>query len=181
MGPFQSFSSSPGAGAASTYPKSCAHIPQRFPLVQVWGSFFLANAIVRGKQEDQPQPLVVRAPENQCVQLQPVREPRERTDSVSSACSCRGLARAPARCVACSVCPVAVLSEHAHPVMHILHITFLFCFTKPCALRARAACHVISPTSHPSRPALHIVTRVHLAPTVRVCYAHAVVEPSSAM
>lgn len=181
MGPFPSFSTSPGAGAASAYPKSCARTPQRFPLVQVWVSFFLANVIVRGEQEDQPQPLAVRAPENQCVQVQPMREPGKRIDSVSSAHSCRGLARAPARCVACSVCPVAVLSEHAHPVMHILHITFLFCFTEPCALRLRAACRVISPTSHPSRPALHIVTRVRLAPTFQVCCAHAVVEPSSAM
>lgn len=30
---------------------------------------------------------------------------------------------------------------------------------------------MISPTSHPSRPALHIVTRVRLAPTHRVCCA----------
>lgn len=170
-----------GLGQHLPTPKSCAHTPWRFPLVHVWASFVLANAIVRGKQEDQPQPLAVRAPENQCVQLQLMQEPRKCIDSVSSARSCQGLARAPARCVACSVCPVAVLSEHAHLVMHILHITFLFCFTEPCALRVRAACRVISPTSHPSCPALHIVTRVRLAPTFRVCCAHAVVEPSLAM
>lgn len=92
MGPFPSFSSSPGAGAASAYPKSCAHTLQRFPLVQVWASFFLADAIFRGKQEDQPQPLAVRVPENQCVQLQPMREPGKRIGSVSSAWSCGGLA-----------------------------------------------------------------------------------------
>lgn len=60
--------------------------------MQVWASFFLANAIVRGKQEDQPQPLVVRGPENQCAPLQPVREPGKHIDSVLSARSCRGLA-----------------------------------------------------------------------------------------
>lgn len=100
---------------------------QGLPLPQVRASFFLANAVVRAKQEDQPQPLVVvRVPENPCVQPQPVWEPGNHPDSTPSARSPRGLARAPARCVACSGCPVAVLSEHAHPVMPILHITFLF-------------------------------------------------------
>lgn len=72
-------------------------------------------------------------------------------------------------------CTVRACSPgHAHSAHH-----FSFCFTEPCALRVRAACRVISPTSHPSRPALHIVTCVRLAPTSQVCSAHAVVDPFS--
>lgn len=54
---------------------------QGLPLPQAWASFFLANAVVRAKQEDQPQPLVVRVPENPRVQPQPVWEPGIHPDS----------------------------------------------------------------------------------------------------
>lgn len=58
----------------------------------------------------------------------------------------------PARgCVACSVCPVAVLSEHAHPVMHILHITFVFC--SPPRVLQDCVPHAVSARQLPVHPA----------------------------
>lgn len=77
---------------------------QGLPLPQVWASFFLANAVVRAKQEDQPQPLVVRVPEPPCsipARVGAWESPRQHPQARSH----RGLARAPARCVACSGCP----------------------------------------------------------------------------
>lgn len=77
--------------------------------MQVWASFFLANAVVR---EDQPQPLVVRAPENQCVQLQPMWEPIP-ARGLPKPLLLRGLLCVPSGCTVRACSP-----SHAHSAHH---------------------------------------------------------------
>lgn len=88
-----------------------------------------------------------------------------------SPCPLRGLLCVPGGCTVRACSP-----GHAHSAHH-----FCVLFTAPRALGVCAACRVSSSASHPSRPALHILTRVRLAPTSWVCCAHALAEPSLAM
>lgn len=139
----------------------------------------MANAIVRGKEEDQPQPLALGAPEDQCVQLEPMREPGKHSGSVSSACSCQGLAEpCPLRVLLCvpGGCSVRACSPgHAHCAHHLCVV-----FTAPCAPGVCSACRVSSSASSIPPGASHH-TRVCLAPTSWDCCAPALAQPSLAV
>lgn len=90
----------------------------------------MANAIVGGKQEDQPKPLAVRAAEDQLFNFSPR---GKHSDSVSSACSCQGLAEPCPLCGLLCV-PGGCTVRACSPGHDILHITFVFC-SLPHALR----------------------------------------------
>lgn len=138
--------------------------------MQVWQSFFVANAIVRAKQEDQPKPLAVGAPV-----CSTSAHAGGAVTAVTAVTACprpvpAGAGRAlpaawPAQCA--RGCTVRACS----PAMPILHITFVFSTLRDCRM--------------PSAP-LHPARRFHghtcpPAPACGVCCARALAEPSSAV
>lgn len=146
VGPFTSFSNALGTLTASAYPKSCATALERFHCRSGRVSLWLMPLLGVSKRIG----LNPWWRERQCVQLQPMQElgrHSDSSDSVSSACSCQGLAEPCPLCGLLSV-PVAALSKHAHPVMPILHITFVFC---PRPARSGTVCRMPSASLHPAR------------------------------